>query len=233
MTDTCTYAGGPGFMLALEARAGGLDEPDLNTAITAAREEYQAAAPDARRVWPDAAAYGWARLAADPVTGWEWASDVRRLAILATVIESRPAQAARMILTCTLAPDTPTLADMRHMLGDERPVDFDRLLDDLLHGPDALMPDDEMLAARIVTAENILDPIAENAPTDVDYSIMPVRAAFRFARGDTAGAMGMIAECRPHLGSPGLADAVEAQAMARVQTDDGSGMGMTMSGPRL
>lgn len=233
MTDEHAYAGGPGFMLALEARAAGLDEPDLNTAITAAREEYRAAGPDARRVWSDAAAYGWAKIAADPVTGREWASDVRRLAILATVIESRPAQAARMILTCTLGPDTPTLADMRHMLGDERPVDFDRLLDDLLHGPDALMPDDELLASRIVTAENILDPIAENAPTDVDYSIMPVKAAFRFARGDTAGAMGMIAECRPRLGSPGLADAVEAQAMARVQTDDGTGMGMTMSGPRL
>lgn len=233
MTDTYAYAGGPGFMLALEARAAGLDEPDLNTAITAARAEYRAAGPDARRMWSDAAAHGWARMAADPVTGREWASDVRRLAILATAVEARPDQAARMILACTLGPDTPPLADMRRMLEDGRPVDFQRLLDDLLHGPEAPAPDDETLHERIRTAEHILDPIAANAPTDVDWAIMPIRAAFTLARGDTAGAMGMIADCRPHLGSSGLADAVEAQAAARMQTGDGTGMGMAMGGPRL
>lgn len=233
MTESHAYAGGPGFMLALEARAAGLDEPDLNTAITTARDEYQDADADARRMWSDAAAYGWAKIAADPVTGREWASDVRRLAILATVVEARPDQTARMILTCTLAPDAPPLADMRRMLEDGRPVDFHRLLDDLLYGPEASAPDDETLHERIRTAEHILDPIAANAPTDVDWAIMPIRAAFTLAQGDATGALDMIAGCRPHLGSPGLADAIEAQAAARMQTGDGTGMGMAMDGPRL
>ena len=58
MTDNA-HTGGPGFMLALEARASGPDEPDLNAAIAAARDEYQDAVADARRMWADAAAYDW------------------------------------------------------------------------------------------------------------------------------------------------------------------------------
>ena len=232
------YAGGPGFMLALEARATGLDGPDLassidlNEAITAARDEYHAADPDVRRVWADAAAYDWAVLCSDPATDHEWASDVRRMAILATVIEAVPERAERMILTWALDPDTPSLDDMRGMLKDERPVDFDRLLDDLTHGDCAFMPDDEMLADGITTASSVLDPIAANAPDGVDYAIMSIKAAFTLARDDTAEARDMVACCRPYLDSTALADAVDAQAAAYPWTGD-DGMGMTMDGPRL
>lgn len=237
MTDTA-HTGGPGFMLALEARATGPDGPDLassinlNEAITAARDEYRAADPDVRRMWADAAAYDWAVLCSDPATGHEWASDVRRMAVLATVIEAVPERAERMILTWALDPDTPSLDDMRGMLKDERPVDFDRLMDDLTHGDCAFMPDDEMLADGVTTASNVLDPIAANAPDGVDYAIMSVKAAFTLARGDTAGARDMIARCRPYLDSTALADAVDAQATIWPWVGD-DGMGMTMEGPLL
>lgn len=233
MTDNA-HTGGPGFMLALEARATGPDEPDLNAAIAAARDEYQDADADARRMWADAAAYDWATLCDDPVTGHEWASDVGRLAVLATVFEAVPERAERMILTWALDPDEPSLDDMRGILRDGRPVDFDRLLDDLTHGPDAFMPDDDLLADRIGTASNILDPIAENAPDDVAYAIASVKAAFTLAQGDHAGAMDLIAFWRPHLDSTRLADAVEAQATAAGRAGcDGMGMDMTMGGPIL
>ncbi|WP_026642202.1 hypothetical protein [Bifidobacterium tsurumiense] len=233
MTDNAR-TGGPGFMLALEARATGPDEPDLNTAIAAARDEYRDGDADARRMWSDAAAHDWDMLCADPVTRGEWASDVRRLAILATVFEAVPERAERMILTWALDPDEPSRADMRGMLGDERPVDFDRLLDDLTDGACAYAPGDDLLADRIGTASNVLGPIAENAPDVVAYAITSLKAAFTLAQGDLAEAMDLIAFCRPHLDSTRLADAVEAQARARAQSGgDGMGMGMAMGGPTL
>ena len=85
--------GAADFMLGLEARAASLEEPDLNTAISAACDAYGTDmgrggeyARQAERMWCDAAAYDWLALCDDPRAVGGWADDTRRLAVVAAVL---------------------------------------------------------------------------------------------------------------------------------------------------
>lgn len=176
------------FMLRLEAEAWDVDgEPDLNTAITEAGVVYARLAGNAHdsvdAIWRDAAAYGWLALTADPVTASEWACDVRRLAVISTMLDHHRARMDMMILGSTLLPDGMTLRQMRRTLSEGQVDSFDSLLGTTLDGPDVFDPHDRLLARNVATAMNVLHPIEWNAPTGIAFHIRAIEGAFRLAGG--------------------------------------------------
>lgn len=207
--------GAADFMLGLEARAASLEEPDLNTAISAACDAYGTDmgrggeyARQAERMWCDAAAYDWLALCDDPRAVGGWADDTRRLAVVAAVLEHRPAQAMTMILEATLNPDHPSLEDMRARLSDETPPDPGVTLERLLDDPYMFDPCDRMLDANVRAAMSVLGPIGANASTGTAYAVVALRSAMRLARGDTAVAADLASSCIGYGAGDGLAGTV-------------------------
>ena len=203
------------FMLGLEARAASLEEPDLNAAISAACDAYGNAAGrggeyarQAEHMWFDSAAYDWLALCGDPRAVGGWADDTRRLAVVAAVLEHRPAHAMTMILEATLSPDRPSLADMRTRLSAPGPSDPGMTLARLLDDPYMFDPGDRMLASNVMSAANVLGPIGANASTETAYAVVALRSALRLARGDTAGAADLASYCIGYGAGDGLAGTV-------------------------
>lgn len=229
------------FMLRLEAAAQyPEEEPDLNTVITEARADYarmtsSSAGAQMDAIWRDAAAYNWLTLTSDPFNATEWASDSRRLAIVSTMLEHHREPMDMMILGTTLLPDEKSLQWMRRTLADDD-VDaakFDRMLSMALDDEYAYAPGDHLLARDVRIAMNVLDPLEQNAPTDVAWHIYAIKSAFLLAQGDHAGAMDLALQAKGYDPSDMLAAAVTA----RLSGGDPAGMAGTMtfgpSGPVL
>ena len=140
-----------------------------------------------------------------------------------------------MILGTTLLPDEKSLQWMRRTLADDD-VDtakFDRMLSMALDDEYAYAPGDHLLARDVRIAMNVLDPLEQNAPTDVAWHIYAIKSAFLLAQGDHAGAMDLALQAKGYDPSDMLAAAVTA----RLSGGDPAGMAGTMtfgpSGPVL